>query len=126
MGNLRSNLIFRDVTKGFIIIYLFYALASLYFIPKYNSVISKPALFSGIGLRRQKIQANHDFLRMIVNERSVIDDDQLNISKLLPVVFLIAFFGFGFFKKETKPAPYPEIKFCNLQPAYLSFCILRI
>lgn len=125
MSKYRSNGVFKDWVMFFLLIYLFYALTNLFFIPNYNTATA--AMLPVHGIRRQTIQVHHDALGFInVSEKSIIDDDLLNFIKSAPVFFLIAFFGYRFLRMEKRSiAPLRSI-LTDSQHSYLSFCILRI
>ena len=122
MNTCRSNRLFKDWVVFFLLIYLFYALTNLFFIPNYNT-----AMLPAHGTRRQTIQVHHDALGFInIGERSVIDDDLLNFIKSVPVFFLIAFFGYRFLRMEKRSIAFLRSILTDSQHSYLSFCILRI
>ncbi|SDP09833.1 hypothetical protein SAMN05428975_0299 [Mucilaginibacter sp. OK268] len=125
MNTYRSDRLFKDWVVFFLLIYLFYVLTNLFFIPNYNTATA--AMLPVHGVRRQTIQVHHDALGFInIGEKSVIDDDLLNFIKSVPVFFLIAFFGYRFFRMEKRSITSFRSILTDSQHSYLSFCILRI
>ena len=127
MNTYRSNRLFKDWVVFFLLIYLFYVLTNLFFIPNYNTVTPNAAKLPVHGIRRQTIRVHHEAVGFIsVGERSVIDDDLLSFIKSVPVFFLIAFFGYRFIRTEMRAIARPRPIITDSQYSYLAFCILRI
>ncbi|SEN06053.1 hypothetical protein SAMN05192574_102329 [Mucilaginibacter gossypiicola] len=125
MNTYRSNRLFKDWVVFFLLLYLFYVLTNLFFIPNYSTATA--AMLPVHGIRRQTIQVHHDAPGFInIGEKSVIDDDLLNFIKSVPVFFLIAFFGYRFLRIEMRGIARPRSVLANSQHSYLSFGILRI
>jgi len=125
MNTYRSNRLFKDWVVFFLLLYLFYVLTNLFFIPGYNTATA--AMLPVHGVRRQTIQVHHDAPGFInIGEKSVIDDDLLNFIKSIPVFFLIAFFGYRFFRMEKRSIAFFRSILTDSQHCYLSFGILRI
>jgi len=111
----------------FLIIYLFYALTSLFVMPRYTPLTAKAAIFSGTGLRRQSAQSNGSSFNFIaMTDRSVVDNDKMNSIKSVAAIFLIIFTVLGLFRvKIISAVPHPA-NACNLRFCYLSYCTLKI
>lgn len=128
MSKYRSTIFFKDVVMSFLLIYLFYALTNLFFIPNYNTAVnSDAAVTTHVGIRRQTINVNHGSIGYFrLGERSIIDEDQLNNNKLSPAYFQLAFYRLSIFRLKTLSCFAPKAILRNFQHSYLSFCILRI
>jgi hypothetical protein len=125
MAKHQSSILFRNLVTGLLIVYLFYALANLYFIPNCVCAPVNP-LLSHSNVRRPRVLAAQSSVSMIlIGERSILDDDLLNSIKWAPAVLLL-FFAFAFVRAELQRLFTP----LTLQPQrrydYLSFCMLRI
>lgn len=124
MAKYKASTLFNNLVIALLVMYVFYALSNLFFIPNCVSAVSKASVFSYIGMRRQKVQANHGVVNIIlVGEKSILNDDQLNAIKFLPVIILLIFCAFTadikrlFLQLTTLPQGRYD---------YLSFCTLRI
>lgn len=127
MNKYRSTIFFKDLVTGFLLIYLFYALANLFFIPSYSFVNSNASFSSHAGIVKQTLSANHGSIGCVrLSERSIIDEDQLSNSKLFPICFQAAFDRFTVFRVKTVSLFTPTSILHNFRHSYLSFCILRI
>ena len=125
MSKYRSNGVFKDGVMFFLLIYLFYALTNLFFIPHYNTATAATLPLHGV--RRQNIQAHHDAPGFInVADKSIINDDLLSVIKSAPVFFLVAFFRHRFLCIEKRSLARLQPILAHSQQSYLSFCILRI
>lgn len=126
MINYRSGTLFRNLVTGLLSVYLFYALANIYFIPNCVSGNAKVSLFAHMGFRRQRVQADQSSVGVIlVGERSILDDDLLGSIKWLPAVVLL-FFVFAFIRAERKRCYSRLTVLPQRRYDYLSFCRLRI
>jgi hypothetical protein len=124
MSKYRSTIFFKDSVTGFLLIYLFYILANLFFIPNYSDVNS---LQPHAGVTRQTISVDHGHVGYVrLGERSIIDEDQLNNNKSFPVYFQLAFDRSRISRIKRLPLFAPKTIFHNFQHSYLSLCILRI
>ena len=124
MSKYRSTIFFKDSVTGFLLIYLFYVLANLFFIPNYSDVNS---LQPHAGVTRQTISVDHGHVGYVrLGEKSIIDEDQLNNNKSFPVYFQLAFDHFRIFRSKTLPLFASKTIFHIFQHSYLSLCILRI
>ena len=127
MNKYRSTGFFKDLVMGVLLIYLFYTLLNLFFVPSYPTVNSTASFPSHVGIRWQTINADHGRIGNVrLGEKSIIDEDQLGNNKLSPVHFQLVFNRFSVFRVKTESLFALTPILHNLQHSYLSFCILRI
>lgn len=126
MAKYRSSTLFKNLVTGLLAVYLFYALSNLFFISNCVSGSSKASLFSHIGVRRPRLQADAGVVSMIlIGERSILDDDRLNVIKLAPAILLI-FLAFAFVRADLTRLYFRLTILPQRRYDYLSFCTLRI
>lgn len=127
MNKYRSTVFFKDLVMGVLLIYLFYILLNLFFIPSYPTVNSAASFPSHFDIRWQTINVDHGRIGDVrLGEKSIIDEDQLNNNKLSPVHFQLVFNRFSVFSGKIESLFTLTPILHNLQHSYLSFCILRI
>jgi len=124
MNSKRSNKLYRNFGKFFLISYLAYALTNIFVIPQYTPVSNRNSITQ---IKHHKLNANYsniNFIRLI--ERSVLNDDQTNLIKSLPVIILIVFGGLVFLKTNFKIIAPQTYLFHNSRHSYLNFLTIRI
>jgi len=127
MSKFRSNNFFKRTVVLFIIVYLFCSLTNIFFIPRCLPIFSHPGKKTGKSIETHTLHANNNALSFIlITERSILDDDQLNIIKYFPLIFLTVFSSFVLFRITLRLTPPPLYLFYNMRYAYLSFSTLRI
>lgn len=127
MSKYRSTIFFKDSVMSFLLIYLFYALANLFFIPNYSAIHSNASFPSHVGTRRQTVNTNHDTIDyVLLAEKSIVDEDQLSNIKSFPGFFLLSFNRLNVFRIKKLSHFAPKAILHNFRHSYLSFCILRI
>jgi hypothetical protein len=111
----------------FSLTYLFYALANIFFIPNSTTVSPRAAGTQYSGIKKTTLNTNHRTLSYFrLGERSIIDEDQLNSGKSIPVYFTLPFNKWNAFKLKTYFVYASKAIIHNYRHSYLSFCILRI
>lgn len=127
MSKHRSVIFFRHLVICLSLIYLFYALANIFFIPNSTTISSRVAGQQYSGIKKITLKADHRTLTYFrLGERSIIDEDQLNSCKSAPVYFTLPFNKWFAFKLKTYCVFASNAIIHNYRHSYLSFCILRI
>lgn len=126
MSKYRSTIIFKDLVMSLIFIYLFYALANLFFVPNYSTTNATASQPLHVGVRRQIIHVNHNNVVIFqLGEKPVIED-LFSSNKSAPAYIQLTFNHFGIFRPKVKSLFAPKAINPNSRNAYLAFCMLRI
>jgi hypothetical protein len=127
MNNYRSAIFFKDLVREFSLIYLFYTLVNLFFIPNSTTLNYNESISAHVSITRQAINVDHNRISCFrLGERSIIDEDQLNNGKSALVYFLLPFKRFSVSKLKTISFFTPKAIIHNSRHYFLSLCILRI
>lgn len=124
MNSKGSNKLYRNFGKFFLVSYLVYALTNIFVIPQYTPVSYKHPKTQ---IKNHKLNANYNninFIRLI--ERSILNEDQTNPIKFLPVIILIVFGGFVLLKTNFKLIAPQTYRYHNSRHSYLNFLTIRI
>ena len=126
MSKYSSNAVFKHQVVILLIIYLFFALTNIFFIPHYTSAIANETMHSGFRLRRQSLETKNDAVSFyIITDKSILDDDLLNSPKAVAILLLV-FGGLGFFSIKARTISPGSKIYYNLRYSFLFFCKLRI
>jgi hypothetical protein len=126
MNNYKSYAFFKHQVVILLIIYLFFALTNIFFIPHYTSAIANETMHSGFRLRRQSLETKNDAVSFnIITDKSILDDDLLNSPKAVAILLLV-FGGLGFFSIKARTISPNSKIYYNLRYSFLFFCKLRI
>src|ERR1700744_870460 len=120
MNRLRTNVFFKNVVAFFVMVYIFCISMSLSLLPHCIPDFTKAASKS-YSVNKTFLHTNHsseNFIR--ITDRSVLDDDQLNLADIA-AISLIIFGGVLLISKKTSFIPLQVHQYYNKQYSYLSF-----
>jgi hypothetical protein len=127
MNKLRSNALFKNVVAIFVMTYIFCLSMSMFLMPRCIPDFTKTLSSKCFSINKHSLIANHskeNFIR--ITDRSVLDDDPLNLVKTIAVVFLIIFGGILLISKKARFTPHQFYQYYNKQYSYLSLRTIRI
>jgi hypothetical protein len=126
MSCYKSYAFFKHQVKNLTIIYVFFALTNIFFLPRYTSALANATIHPGLRLRRQSLEIKNDAVSFyIITDKSILDDDLLNSPKAVAILLLV-FGGLGVFSIKARTISPNSKIYYNLRYSFLFFCKLRI
>lgn len=126
MNKFRSHTFFKHLVVFFSLTYLFCSLTSIFLIPRATPVFTKTSPFPISGIRKHILdKSNHTASYILITDRTILDDDQLNV-RSAPIIYLVIFGGFILFYILLNVCRPPLLAPLNKQYSYLSFRTIRI
>jgi len=126
MNRLKSHIFFKSIALLFSTVYLFYALSSIFFVPRSLNLAANVIAYFGFSARRNSVErSEHTINFSRLADKCFLDDDQYSPVKFIGLL-LIAFSGLFLIGTRRLFLPLSSCLFYNKQYSYLYLRTFRI